>query len=308
MTRSITAVAGLAAMLATTLAPVATAAQAMAAEDGPRAFTRTGQWQLEAADEECRIARVFTNGDDQIALALERNRADNLVRLVLVSNAMTTYRTTEELGYRFLPDGEQRSARYIHAEMDGGQTYYNLGNVMLGTFTPPAPGTPQPLYDRAAEQAYAAGITAIEINAGLTAPVRLETGSLRAAVTALEACTDDLLRTWGLDWEKHQTLTRRATPDGAASAWLPDGVVGFGDFANFTGGRNPFRVMISAEGRPTACTAQWVSLDAGKNERICNAIMQNGRFLPALDAAGQPIASYWTVDYMFGLAPPPPGR
>lgn len=284
-----------------------------AAQEEPRVFTRTGQWQLEAADEECRIARVFVNGDQQIALALERNRADPLVRIVLVTNALSFYRTAEELGYRFQPTGEQRAARYITAEMADGERYYNLGNVLLAAMPapgtlPPAPGTPQPVYDRAAEQAYAAGITAIELNQGLTQPVRLETGSLRAAVTALQACEDDLLRSWGLDWEKHQTMTRRATPEGQPADWIPNGTIGFGDFAALSAGRNPFRVLVNAEGRPTDCKALWVSLDATKNERVCNAIMERGRFSPALDAAGQPMASYWMVDYLFGLAPPPPGR
>lgn len=299
----------LTALACASLALAASSAPALAQDPAPRVFTRTGQWQLEAADEECRIARVFTNGDQQIALALERNRADPLVRLVLVTNALTTYRTTEELGFRFEPAGDQRAARYITAEMADGQTYYNLGNILMGPMGPPlTPGTPQPVYDRAAEQAFAASITAIEFNQGLTAPVRLETGSLRAAITALQACEDDLLRTWGLDWEKHQTMTRRAAPDGPASDWIPNGTIGFGDFASLSAGRNPFRVMVSAEGQPTACSAMWVSLDASKNERVCNAIMEHGRFLPALDAAGQPMASYWIVDYLFGLAPPPPGR
>lgn len=307
MIRTLTALACASMMLAASTKP------AMAQDAVPTVFTRTGQWQLEAADEECRIARVFTNGDRQIALALERNRADPLVRVVLVTDALSFYRTAEELGYTFQPSGEHRSARFITAEMGGGQHYYNLGNVLLaappaaGT-PPPAPGTPQPVYDRAAEQAYAAGITAIEFNEGLTQPVRLETGSLRAAITALQACQDDLLRTWGLDWERHQTMTRRAAPDGPASDWIPDGAIGFGDFASLSAGRNPFRVMVSAEGRPTACSAMWVSLDATKNERVCNAIMENGRFLPALDAAGQPMASYWIVDFLFGLTPPPPRR
>lgn len=304
MIRKLTALACASLTLATSAMPVA------AQEEGPRLFTRTGQWQLEEADEECRIARVFTNGDQQIALALERNRADPLVRVVLVTNALSFYRTAEELGYTFQPSGEHRAARYITAEMADGQHYYNLGNVLLaapGT-PPPPPGTPQPVYDRAAEQAFAAGITAIEFNEGLTQPVRLETGSLRAAITALQACQDDLMRTWGLDWERHQTMTRRAAPEGRASDWIPAGTIGFGNFASLSAGRNPFRVMVSAEGQPTACSAMWVSLDASKNERVCNAIMQHGRFLPALDAAGQPMASYWIVDYLFGLAPPPPGR
>jgi hypothetical protein len=41
---------------------------------------------------------------------------------------------------------------------------------------------------------------------------------------------------------------------------------------------------------------------------VCDAIMRNGKFLPALDATGQPMASYWMVDYFLGLAGPPPGR
>lgn len=275
----------------------------------PRVFTRAGQWQLDAAENECRLARVFTNGTDQIALALERNRADNLVRLVLVSGAIGTYRSAEELGYRFMPSGDQRSARYITAEMADGQTYYSLGNVLVGSIAPLAPGaTPPagpPLYDRSAELEYAAAITGIEINAGLTTPVRLETGSLRGAITALQACTDDLLLTWGVDWEKHQSLTRRVAPVGNAWDWIPDGVIGFQDFAAFAGGRNPFRVLVSADGRPTACAAQWVSLSEDKNQRICAAIMEHGQFTPALDAAGVPVASYWMVDYLFGLARPP---
>ncbi|MCL6249887.1 hypothetical protein M3P36_02335 [Altererythrobacter sp. KTW20L] len=274
------------------------------AQDGTRVFTRTGQWQLDAAEEECRIARAFTNGTDQVALALERNRADPVVRLVLVSNAMTTFRTAEELGYRLLPSGEQRSARYIHAEMDDGQRYFNLGNVRLGNPSPPTAEGSAALYDRAAELDHAEAITAIEINSGLTSPVRLETGSLRDAMQAMQVCTDDLLLSWGLDWEKHQTMTRRVAPAGPAFEWVPTGVVGFQDFAAFAGARNPFRVMVGADGKPTACHAHWVSLDARKNDQICNGIMQNGNFLPALDAAGEPMASYWMVDYMAGLSRP----
>ena len=285
------------AMLGSGMAPAA-------AQEETRAFTRTGQWQLEAADEECRIARVFTNGDQQIALALERNSASAAARLVLVSNALTTYRTSEELGFRFLPDGDQRSARYLQSEMADGQQYFNLGDVWFGTVDPPSPGTPPPapgtpIYDRAAEQAYAAAITAIEFNTGLTQTARLETGSLRAAITALQACTDDLLRSWGLDWERHQSMTRRATPDGNAVDWVPGLVSLFPDWLGFWGSRNSFLVLVDAEGHPTRCTVQRPSLDASKNERICNGFMANGRFLPALDANGQPMASYWQARLLF---------
>ena len=299
----------MAAMVAVLMAP-ALAVPVVAQDAGPRVFTRTGSWALDAGEDVCRLARAFTNGTDQISLALERNRADPVVRLVLVGDAVAPYRSAEEIGYAFLPANDQRSARYVHSETADGQGYFNFGAVFIGAnpFAGPPPADPAAPYNRAAEQDFAAGITAIEFNTGLTQNIRLETGSLRGAITALQACADDLLRTWGLDWERHQTMTRRAVPAGPAFEWVPGGVVGFQDFASFAGAQNPFRVMVSAEGRPTSCTAHWVSLEARQNERICAGIMENGAFTPALDAAGQPMASYWMVDYMFGLSRPFPGR
>jgi hypothetical protein len=64
------------------LAAVLMSAPVTAQDNAPRVFTRSGQWSLEAAADECRLARAFTNGSDQISLALERNRADNQVRLI----------------------------------------------------------------------------------------------------------------------------------------------------------------------------------------------------------------------------------
>ncbi len=286
------------------------AAPVAAQETGPRVFTRTGSWVLDAGEESCQLARAFTNGEDQVSLALERNRADNQLRMIVVGNALHPFRTAEELGYSLMPANDQRSARYLRSETADGQGYFNLGTAIIGPnpLTAPPPSDDAAPYNRAAEQEFAAGITAIELNEGLTESIRLETGSLRGAITALQACTDDLLRIWGLDWEKHQTMTRRAAPAGPAFEWVPSGIVGFQDFAAFGGARNPFRVMVSAEGRPTSCTVHWASLDARKNDEICAAIMENGNFTPALDAAGQPMASYWMVDYMSGLSPPPPER
>ena len=295
--------------LAASAAMVAAGVAPAAAQDGPRVFTRSGSWVLDAAEDSCRLARAFTNGEDQVSLALERNRADNMVRLVLVSDAIRPFRGAETIGYRFMPTGDQRHSRYIHSETPDGQPYFNLGTVLIGG--EPAP-TPEglfdlPVYDRAAEQAYAAGITAIEFNDGLSSAIRLETGSLRGAVEALQACTDDLLGTWGLDWQKHQTMTRRAAPVGPAFAWIPSGVIGFGDFASLSGARNPFRVMVGVDGTVTGCHVHWPSLTERQNAQICDAITANGRFTPALDADGQPMASYWMTEYLAGLSRPPGG-
>lgn len=300
----------------------------LAAQDGaPRAFTMDGSWTLDAGDDYCRLAANFTNEGDTISFGLERNRADNLARMILVTDAITTYRGAQALGYTYEPGGEERMAMFLRSETPGGQDYFNLGAVFIGpdpfgagpgasepggdAAAPAAPGADtapgtfvQPPYDRAAELAYAANISSILVDEGLRTPVRIQTGSLRAPIQALQACTDDLLRVWGLDYEKHQTMTRRAAPSGPAHEWLATGTIGFQDFPLLSGGRNPVRVMVDAEGRPTSCHVHWPSLTERKNASICEQIMDNGEFEPALDAEGNAMASYWMVDPAFGLTRP----
>lgn len=313
MNKHFIAIAATAAVFAATAAP-------LHAQEGPRVFERQGSWALEAADDSCRLARVFSDGEVTVALAMERNRADNMVRLMLVSDAIRMFRTAEQIGYSYLPANDQRSAMFIRSETPDGQDYYNLGNIFIGPNPfatmaggpraggPPAAGDGapfvQPPYDRVAEREFAAGIRAIELNEGLLRPIRLETGSLGGAIEALQACTDDLLRSWGLDWEAHQTMSRRAAPVGPAHEWIPTGTVGFRDFANFSGGRNPFRVMVDATGKPTSCHVHWASLEERQNNAVCAAIMENGDFTPALDADGQPMASYWMADFFPALSRP----
>ncbi len=298
---------------------MALAAPAHAQDGAPRVFIMQGSWTLDAGEDYCRLAANFAHEGDTIAFALERNRAENFARLILVGDAIQTYRGTETLGYSFLPDGGERQSRFLRSETADGQPYFNLGIVPFAPMTfspgtvPPTPAAGQegldgpmvvPPYDREAELEFARRIDGIAIEEGLRQAVHIDTGNLRAPIEALQACTDDLLRVWGLDFEKHQTMTRRARPEGMAWEWLASGTIGFGDFPLLGGGANPVRVMVSAEGEPTSCHVHWQSLSERKNRSICEQIMENGAFVPALDAEGNPMDSYWMVDPILGLVRP----
>ncbi len=302
-------------------APISTQAQ----DESLGTFEMSGPWSLEYGDDYCQLAANFSKGEDEIALAMERNQAENQVRLILVSDAIRTFRAAEEIGYRFMPNDSDRRARYIKSETPDGRAYFNLGTIWIGPDPmamfnsgdgaqgagppPPSDGAAPtefvlPPYSREFEAEYARNVTGIRFSEGLLAGFVIDTGSLRGPIRALQGCMDDLLREWGLDHEKHQTMSRRAVPAEPAYEWIPRNVVGWQDFGLFGGARNPFRVMIDAEGNPTSCHVHWQSLSDRQNEQICDGIMGNGRFTPALDAAGQPMASYWTVNYVFGLNRP----
>lgn len=294
-----------------------------AQEGSARSFTMDGNWALDVGDDYCRLAANFANGDDVIAFALEKNRAENFARLVLVGEAIRPFRGSEAMGYSYLPDGAERSSRFLRSETGDNRPFFNLGNVIFGpdpfaafapgAGAPPAAAAPQdgpaqefviPPYDRDAELAFAAGVTGIALSTGLRDPIRIETGSLRAPVQALQACADDLLLVWGLDYEAHKTMTRRATPAEPAYEWLSSNTIGFRDFGLLGGGNNVVRVMVSAEGKPTECKIHWATLSERTNTAICDGIMENGKFTPARDAQGNAMASYWMVEPLFNLTRP----
>lgn len=133
--------------------------------------------------------------------------------------------------------------------------------------------------------------------------IALKTGSMVPPVKAMDDCIDDLQRYWGIDVEVQKTLTR------------PVAIVGYADFLKkmvnsypsnmvFQGQQAvaPVRVNVSAEGRPTECHPLSASANPAFNAVVCDTFMRHAAFTPALDAAGVPVASFYTTLVSFSLS------
>lgn len=268
-------------------------------------FQPNGGWIADYGEDYCRLARTFSNGKEEVNLALERTQPGAPVRIILVGDGIKTFRGADQIGYALQPAGPSAKTRYVRSETAEKKQFLSLDPITLATptFTPGAP----PRYDREAELGSARGISTIALDEGLTSPVRIETGSLRAPIAAMQACADDLLKVWGLDPEKHKTMKSAATLKPDPNGVLPQGTIPFGEFGKLGGGANQVRLLISAEGKPTSCTIYSPSLADALNKRICSLVMEKAAFEPARDAEDQPMASYWMGSPMF-LGPPFPGR
>ena len=277
-------------------------------------FRPAGTWTADYGDDYCRLIRTFSDGTREMSLALERLQPGDQVRLIAVGEGMRPFRGADQIAYAFQPSGASGKTRYVRSETPDGRQYVSFEPVTLApppAFTPPAPGTPPappPPYSRAQEQETARAITGFVLTEGLMSPVRVETGSLRAAIGALQVCADDLLTVWGLDAEKHRTMTAGPVPNPNPDGVLPQGTIPFDQFEKFVGGANQVRLLVGADGKVTACAIYSPSLSQSLNERICNLAKERGSFQPAKDAAGQPMASVWMGSPAF-LGPPfPAGR
>jgi hypothetical protein len=289
----------------TTIALASVPANDAIAQDAA-VFTPSSAWALDYGDDYCRLMRDFSDGDDTIGLFIERTQPGPFVRLIVIGDGVRLFRGAEQIGYRMNPGGAPRTVQKLRFLTGDGQQYLNLGPTTLADAPTPAPGAPPSFparYTPEGETAAAAQITGLTLDAGLTSPVRIETGSLGSAATALQACADDLLASWGLDPELHKGLTRPAMPSAPTAGWIAADTIPFADFAKLSGGNNELRVIVDAQGQPQSCAVQFPALDAAINQRVCAAVMEKAAFAPALDAAGQPMASYWTSSVFFLLPP-----
>lgn len=287
---------------ALTAAALAAPAMSPAAAQEARVYKPTAQWALDYGDDYCRLMRTFSDGKNELSLAFERIEPGPLMRLIMVGDGIRPFRSAEELGWNFAPGrGEERKARYALSKTADKKDYYNFGPVMVAPFVP----GPPPAYDRAAERAVAKPFTALTVGSGLTEPVRIETGSMESPVGALQACADDLAKTWGLDPAKLAGATP-AIPQGGGVGWLPQGTIPFDEFGKFAGGANQVRLLVDAAGKPASCHVHWPSLSDSLNKKICATLMDKASFVPAKDAQGQAMAGYWVGNPMF-LGPPMPG-
>lgn len=297
-------------LLATAGLVVGPAAQAQA-EEG--VFTPTAAWVADYGDDYCRLVRTFSDGKDELSLALERLQPGSQVRLIMVGDGLRPFRGADQIAYQFLPAGSVAKVRYVRSATADGKQFLSFDPMTLApfVFAPPAPGTPSgppapPSYDRAKEQETARGITGIALSEGLISPARIETGSLRAPIAAMQTCADDLLKVSVNAPDSAQVLTVPAIPNLSPDGWLPQGMIPFTEFSKFSGGANQVRLVLGADGKPTGCSIYSPSLAKSLNDRVCGVLMEKASFQPAKDAAGQPMASYWMGSPMF-LGPPLPG-
>jgi TonB family protein len=134
-----------------------------------------------------------------------------------------------------------------------------------------------------------AGASELQLRNGERLQARVPLDGIRDALAALRQCHVEVAREWGIDTAALAALSRQPTQSENNFGLTPN------DYPpqalrQATQGHVIMRLTVSAEGRVTACAIVATSGSPEIDSTACRISLQRGRFNPALDAAGGPVA------------------
>lgn len=282
----------------------------LAARDEPEVLAPASAWVVDYADDSCALRRQFGEVGHAVVLELRQFAPGSVnYQYKLLSDIYRLNNRYAATGVRirYLPDAEPtdavaafnlepqeqwRGITFAHSLFERPIADYDEENPAAEPAERSALVASLNLESR--EQA----ITGIEIRNAFNQDIILQTGSLRAPMNAMRECLDELLTHWGIDAQAHRTLRQAALPIDqhiwARQVQEVDPGARRGEQAVLR-----IRLAISVEGRVTGCHMQQRMGQEQFAQAACDALRQYGRFSPALDAQGNPIASFYPLTMFY---------
>jgi hypothetical protein len=225
---------------------VLTPVPAFAGEEQLAPFT---PWHVEWTDKTCVMRRGFGDEKHFVVLQIERFAPTDSFQLVVTGDCLKYLRQ----GWRFLVSyGDRAPGKVRYYQI--GKTDKGVASVFLSSSSlAPEDEHGEPSLPVTPEMEAATKTVNLEWS---DKRLVLKTGPLDKAFSALRACTDDLVKTWGLDPAVQQSLSRQVTPKNDPAFWArpedyPLDALRRGEQAIVS-----FRLSVDVTGKPTACDVQ----------------------------------------------------
>jgi hypothetical protein len=282
-------------------------APAAVAAPAPLILKPSSKWQVNYAEQQCRLARQFGEGKQAVLLFMDRYGPGGAFQLTIAGKPFKTFADKGEAAIQFGPNEAEQQLQFLNG---------NLGEQPAMVFASSARIAPlsgaelsqakdeqdnlyRPVRPISADREQA--VKFLRVGKPLRQQVILETGSMRAPFAVLDKCITDLMTTWGIDVEKHRTLSQSARPTQSPTEWIKSSEHPIAMLSARQPALVNFRLIIGTDGVPTNCHIQATTRPKEFDNAVCKSVMKRARFSPALDAKGQPVATYYQNRVRFQL-------
>jgi hypothetical protein len=274
-------------------------------------------WVVDYAKDSCRLARMFGSGKTATKLAFE-STAPGQMDMVAIGRPLES--DEDQVAAKFLPVGGESFKGGFWRTVDTKEpgVLWSYPRLMPDDWIkkeeqkrkartdnprvrPPAETLADKAEQHAAQMAFAAGITELEVDSSRRHPVILETGPLGDAMKAFDECSRDSLRDWGVDPSLEDKIVRPVwAPDPArwfSSEDYPTEFVRSGEESEVS-----VRLLVDASGRVTKCTSLTHFEEPKFEQIVCDKFSRRAKFEPAELADGTKVPSYYINRVIFRIA------
>lgn len=250
-----------------------------------------GGWTLEAGDDRCRLRRSFTSDEGPGIVLLEQIAPGQRFDLIVAGPDFARARRGSWFYGGMRSDEETETIDPLEFDIPGFDNAIALGGVAIDDYVY-APGPNSKHVAAAIDPAAGAKVERIVLQRSSTI-VSFELGNMREPVEALNACTAEFLPKWGLNPKEHAAHEPPQMPQEST----------FYSRLNHELARKPsnaghksllrVRAMIDEKGSVTSCHHEYAVTSGGEAPDVCEDIA-GMTFVPALNAAGEPVASVYS--------------
>lgn len=286
----------------------------------PLQLAPSSPWQINYSEDSCRLSRKFGTADQEVFLTIDRFQPGDPFYLVISGKLAKAYGSQDIMSIDF---GPNEAMQYLDFRQGEQQLLAEQGGISdkrpAIIFTAPMRFAPYTKAEKAANadvehnENYLPfepapigpdrekAVNFILLSRPLSQPLLLMTGTMGAPFAALRQCTDELIGHWGVNAKALSTQSRQVQPDGYPGNWLNSSDYPTAMVAKGQQGIVHFRLSVDADGHSTACHIQQSTRPAEFDDAVCKGLMKRAKFKPALDVAGNPIASYYINTVRFQM-------
>lgn len=266
-------------------------------DEQPEAIQPSSSWHLDMADEKCRLARQFGEGKNRYVLVIEQDKPNSWASISIAGSAMDRLKRSKSV---FLQFG---GLEPVELESWNAGTFGEYGAALLlhgvrlneKTDEEEDETEDEFFYLPKIETARYDGVEAISVVQQDKTVLALAADDLGPAFAALNVCTQDMISHWGLDLEKHRKMRRRVEFTNLLQVarriqkTYPVAAVRSGEQ-----GTVRFVAIVDEKGDMVECRQSDATEMDDLKSPACREL-RRAKFLPALDAEGKPMKSYYAT-------------
>lgn len=263
-----------------------------------------GGWQLDMAEHKCRLARAFGSEDFMNVFYLEQWNPSQAADWAVAGPALKQFRPGRDVSFVFGSGGDVGNFEMSDASLGelgklvGGHTTVVAKDDQSEPADGKANGSADPRGLPRLDSEAATKITRLTVSQKGRMSVTFQLAEMEKPLAALNTCMDDLVEHWGFELETQRaiTLAPRITNLEQIAERIrgdyPSDALRKGAQASFF-----LRLTIGEAGEVKGCNLvnQTVADDFDISRKVCGLIERIAQAEPALDAQGQPLASYYTT-------------